>query len=321
MQAASDVDNRAIMGPLKRPCRRICARVSNGPHDLDNRGPIRFHADGRVHTDILDAYWKYGFYVFEGVLKQEELNDIEADLFDIIERLPTERGSAVDAQGRPALGADCEARTLFWSKPLGDPFGGTDLANGRHPVKMLEPTPACRSAPGSGLSHYWLAYNFPKPASAPMPIRSSWPWQPPSTVRISCRSPMRYLSKSRAKGPRSPGIRMARRTGTVRPGTREPMALTSWPSSTVAPRQTAYGSCRERIKSRHIDITQRVAEAGSERLPDAVPMVCKSGRCGYLQPAIAALFVCQYQPGLARHSKLWLSSPCVRAGGERRRSA
>ena len=40
-----------------------------------------------------------------GVLKQEELNDIEADLFDIMERLPTERGSAVDAQGRPALGA------------------------------------------------------------------------------------------------------------------------------------------------------------------------------------------------------------------------
>ena len=27
-------------------------------------------------------------------------------------------------------------------KPLADPFGGTDLANGRHPVKMMEPVPA-----------------------------------------------------------------------------------------------------------------------------------------------------------------------------------
>ena len=31
---------------------------------------------------------------------------------------------------------------MFWSKPLGDPFGGTKLANGRHPVKMIEPQPA-----------------------------------------------------------------------------------------------------------------------------------------------------------------------------------
>jgi hypothetical protein len=57
-------------------------------------------------------------------------------------RLPRENGTSVDNRGRPALGADCQAPTLFWSKPLGDPFGGTDLANGRHPVKMIEPRAA-----------------------------------------------------------------------------------------------------------------------------------------------------------------------------------
>ena len=72
----------------------------------------------------------------------EELADIEADLFDILDRLPTEQGSPVDARGRPALAHGCEAPTLFWSQPLADPFGGTDLANGRYPVKMLEPVPA-----------------------------------------------------------------------------------------------------------------------------------------------------------------------------------
>jgi len=109
---------------------------------LGNRGPIRFDADGKLHQDILDAYWRCGFYIFEGVLRPEELTEIEADVHDILDRLPTEKGSPVDAQGRPALAVDCEAPTLFWSKPLGDPFGGTDQANGRHPVKMAEPSAA-----------------------------------------------------------------------------------------------------------------------------------------------------------------------------------
>jgi hypothetical protein len=109
---------------------------------LGNRGPIRFTASGELHPDILDAYWRCGFYVFEGVLKAEELADIERDVKEILDRLPAERGAAVDAKGRPALAIDCKAPTLLWSKPLGDPFGGTDLANGRHPVKMYEPQAA-----------------------------------------------------------------------------------------------------------------------------------------------------------------------------------
>ena len=108
---------------------------------LGNRGPIRFDTRGKLSADILDAYRRCGFYVFEGVLGQEELDDVEADLFDILDRLPSAQGSPVDARGRPALAVGCEAPTLFWSRPLGDPFGGTDLANGRHPVKMTEPVP------------------------------------------------------------------------------------------------------------------------------------------------------------------------------------
>lgn len=106
---------------------------------LGNRGPIRFNEDGTVHQDILDAYWRCGFYVFEGVLGAEELADVERDLKDILERLPVRRDAEVDARGRPALGVGCRAPTLFWSKPLGDPFGGSELAGGRHPVKMSEP--------------------------------------------------------------------------------------------------------------------------------------------------------------------------------------
>ncbi|UCD70222.1 MAG: phytanoyl-CoA dioxygenase family protein [Betaproteobacteria bacterium] len=109
---------------------------------LPNRGPVRFDVDGRLAQDILDSYYEYGFYVFENVLGAEELADIEADVIDILDRLPVEQGSLVDAKGRPALAADCQAPTLFWARPLSDPFGGTDQAAGRHPVKMGEPEPA-----------------------------------------------------------------------------------------------------------------------------------------------------------------------------------
>ena len=108
---------------------------------LDNRGPIRFTDEGKVAPDILAAYWKYGFYVFKGAMRPEELTEIEADLNDILERLPAHKDTQVDSKGRPAIGVDNTTKTLFWSKPLGDPFGGTDFGKGRHPVKMPEPDP------------------------------------------------------------------------------------------------------------------------------------------------------------------------------------
>jgi hypothetical protein len=109
---------------------------------LGNRGPIRFNDKGQLHPDIVEAYWRCGFYVFESALRPEELADMEHDLHDIMERLPVEKGATVDAKGRPALASDCKANDLYWCKPLGDPFGGTELANGRHPVKMYEPEAA-----------------------------------------------------------------------------------------------------------------------------------------------------------------------------------
>ena len=73
------------------------------------------------------------------MLSAEELEDIKADLDTMRAQFPTGPESQVNAAGEPALGADAKARTLVWSKPLGDPLGGTELANGRHQVKMFEP--------------------------------------------------------------------------------------------------------------------------------------------------------------------------------------
>ncbi len=107
---------------------------------LDNRGPVRYTDSGELSPDILEAYWRCGFYVLKGAMRHEELREIEVDLQEILDRLPSHKGSSVDRQGRPALGEHCSSKVLFWSKPLGDPFGGTDFGSGRHPIKMPEPT-------------------------------------------------------------------------------------------------------------------------------------------------------------------------------------
>jgi hypothetical protein len=108
---------------------------------LDNRGPLRLDEEGRLEPHIDDAYRRHGFYVFEGLLGQAELDDIERDVADMLDRAPVAKGAEIDRHGRPALGVGCEARILSWVEPLSDPVGGTDAAHGRHPAKMTEPAP------------------------------------------------------------------------------------------------------------------------------------------------------------------------------------
>ena len=46
---------------------------------LGNRGPIRFTADGAVHPDILDAYWRCGFHEDGVVSGQTAVEHFRAD--------------------------------------------------------------------------------------------------------------------------------------------------------------------------------------------------------------------------------------------------
>ena len=109
--------------------------------ELDNRGPIRFGADGRLHPEIMDSYSRNGFYVFTGVLEEQELKEIEADVAVMLERSPVSKDAEVDKNGNPALGAGLKARNISWVRPLSDPLGGTDASYGRHEAKMNEPAP------------------------------------------------------------------------------------------------------------------------------------------------------------------------------------
>lgn len=140
--AAHDADVKTDYGPEEAAMAAYLREGEARAMALGNRGPIRYDARGRVAADIIETYTEIGFYIFEGVLDAEELNDIERDLEAVLQRIPATEGAEVDAQGRPALGRDCQAPTFFWARPLSDPFGGTDIANGRHPARMYEPSPA-----------------------------------------------------------------------------------------------------------------------------------------------------------------------------------
>jgi ectoine hydroxylase-related dioxygenase (phytanoyl-CoA dioxygenase family) len=243
---------------------------------LGNRGPIRFTADGRLHPDILAAYWRCGFYVFEDVLKADELADIEADLNDILDRLPVERGAPVDRKGRPALAADCSAPTLLWSKPLGDPFGGTTLANGRHPVKMYEPTPAA-DAPKEVVYLILGSLQFSEAA-----LRV---YGHPHLLAVAAAvNGDDFVPFNEAIFIKAPGLGASvawHQDGVTH------WDSPDWDEGTHGFNFMAqlYGCTPANgvwvVPGSHklgkVDIKAMVAKAGTERLPDAVPLVCKPG--------------------------------------------
>lgn len=108
---------------------------------LQNRGPIAFDEDGQLAQHILDAYSKYGFYIFQDVIDAREMSDIKNDIEALRKRFPTSSSSKLDANNQPAIGHDNKGPNLFWAKPLSDPLGGSPIANGRHQVKLFEPEP------------------------------------------------------------------------------------------------------------------------------------------------------------------------------------
>jgi ectoine hydroxylase-related dioxygenase (phytanoyl-CoA dioxygenase family) len=110
-------------------------------YSLGNRGPIKLDADGKLDKDILRAYLKYGFYVFENVIDADEIAELSADVDRVLAGAPVSPDAELDAQGRPAIGGEFTRETFRLARPLSDPVGGTDFNLGRHPVKMQEPIP------------------------------------------------------------------------------------------------------------------------------------------------------------------------------------
>jgi hypothetical protein len=120
-------------------------RAEAGAYALGNRGPIRVGADGKLLPEIVDSYWTHGFYVFQGVVGPQELQELRADIDDVLSRAPVAPDASVDQRGRATVEHGILKPPYRWAKPLSDPVGGTDKNNGRHPVAMLQPEPGAES--------------------------------------------------------------------------------------------------------------------------------------------------------------------------------
>ncbi len=87
---------------------------------LGNRGPLRLGADGRLAPDIVEAYERVGFYVFEGAIAPAELAELEAGYRDLFDRLPAAPDSPVDKQGRPRSAGNRNAAAHSRPRVVGD---------------------------------------------------------------------------------------------------------------------------------------------------------------------------------------------------------
>ena len=110
--------------------------------ETGNRGPLRLNSEGKLHQDILDDYWRHGFYIFQDVIGKKELGELRAGVDEILARAPVHHDASVDAMGRPALGPEFKRNPFLFIKPLSDPWGGTKVLGDRHPTRMIQPVPA-----------------------------------------------------------------------------------------------------------------------------------------------------------------------------------
>jgi len=243
---------------------------------MPNRGPLKFDAAGNIHPDILKAYSKFGFYILEGVLSHAELEDIKADLEAMRENFPVHMGAATDAHGRPALGVDNTAPTLQWAKPLSDPLGGTQIANGRHQVKLFEP-------------------KAPDDAPPAVPIYLSGALQfSPACLRVYAHPGLLTLAEA-INGPDftpfTEGL-FIKDAGLGAAVSWHQDGDTHWDNPDFDEdihgfnfMGQVYGSTAVNgvwvipgsHKTGRADIVKMVQEAGSERLPGAVPIICNAG--------------------------------------------
>ena len=130
----SRAEHDAGMAAYRESGRRLAEKIGN-------RGPLRLTDDGALHPDIQAAYWRHGYYVFTGVIDPSEIAALRADAQTMLSRAPTGRDATVDTLGRPALGLDYARLPYRFTRPLADPWGGTQELGGRHPAQMAQPRP------------------------------------------------------------------------------------------------------------------------------------------------------------------------------------
>lgn len=244
---------------------------------IGNRGPFRTDDAGNLHPEILEAYWQHGFYVFEGVVDDEEIGELRHDVNVMLDRAPVDRRSTLDANGDTALGRDYAIEPYLFIKPLSDPWGGTDQLAGRHPTQMTQPMP--ESAAPADVVHLMFGMCQAMPAGLRV-------YGHPDllTIAAGINGPD-FVPYNDAIFVKQPGL-----GGSV---SWHQDGVTHWDSPDwdegihgfnfqVQLHKSTAANGLWVVPGTHklgrLDIKQRVADnGGSDRLPDAVPLLCEPG--------------------------------------------
>jgi hypothetical protein len=102
---------------------------------LGNRGPLELGPDGRPPSHIVDAFERFGFYVFEGLIQPPELAELQQDMHTVLES-----ATFAKRNGDPTFdhfGVPVTTSSFGFTKPLSDNSG----PDGRSPTAMTEYTP------------------------------------------------------------------------------------------------------------------------------------------------------------------------------------
>ncbi|MDN3566094.1 phytanoyl-CoA dioxygenase family protein [Paeniroseomonas aquatica] len=245
--------------------------------EIGNRGPLRLTPGGDLHPDIQAAYWRHGYYIFEGVIDPAEVAALRADAQVMLDRAPTGPDSRVDSQGRTAHGLDYARLPYRFTRPLADPWGGTQALGGRHPAQMAQPKP------DAGAPEYVVFLMYAMCQSMPAGLRLYG--HPKLLAAAQAINGADFVPYNDAIFVKQPGL-----GGSV---AWHQDGVTHWDSPNwdegihgfnyqVQLYPTTLGNCLWVIPGSHkrgkADIKAMVAaNGGSEQLPGAVPLVCAAG--------------------------------------------
>ena len=103
-------------------------------YSLGNRGKIKFDAAGNLSEEILNAYWRNGFYIFTDLLSVEEQLDLKSEFEALMKRAYESNFMTTHLSKGSEQTFKIDGCVFSLSKPLADPLGG----QGRYEVRMQE---------------------------------------------------------------------------------------------------------------------------------------------------------------------------------------
>lgn len=244
--------------------------------ELGNRGPLTLDSNRKLHQEVLDAFERTGFYVFENAIDSDEIDVLRGEIDALLDRAPIDNGAKVDRKNRPAFGQEFARPVYSLIRPLADPWGGTQALNGRHPTKMTQP-----AAEHDATKVVFLMSGMCQTMESGLRLYGH-PDLLAVAASINGEDFVPYNDATFIKQPGKGGSVSWHQDG-----------VTHWDSPNwdsgihgfnfqVQLYDTSARSCLWVVPGTHkegkIDIKARVAiNRGSEQLPDAVPLFCNAG--------------------------------------------